>query len=204
MMISTIVISRNSRPYIADCIESIRLQTRKTGEIIVVDGKSTDGTFEWLKTEQDLITLEQSGTGIAQARNQGILASKGEWISFLDSDDTWNPEKLSLQSLVLEEKPHLHAITANLTKSDEKSERTWPAMTPGGFLFRREVFDNFGLFDEQRTVASDHAWFIKAIREGMKYEVLPVTLLNKKIHEHNLSVLQKKRYRAEMMDIMRR
>ena len=204
MMISTIIISRNSWPYIDECVASIRQQYQKPGEIIVVDGKSGDGTFEWLKKQQDLITLEQSGTGIANARNQGILASKGNWISFLDADDIWNPEKLDLQSQILEKKPHLHAVTANLIKSDENPERKWPAMTPGGFLFRREVFNEFGLFDEQWTVASDHAWFIGAIRQGMKYEVLPVTLLTKRIHDRNLSVTHKKMYRAEMMDIMRR
>jgi glycosyltransferase involved in cell wall biosynthesis len=204
MLISTVIICRNARLFIEACVESIRQQTEKTGEIIAVDGHSEDGTAEWLLQQPDVITLRQMGNGIGNARNVGIQAAKGTYISFLDADDVWLPEKLAQQQLCLQHGPDLQAVTGNLVKSNDAETNKWVAMTPGGFLFRRDVFEQFGLFSEQWLIASDHEWLIRAIRKGLRYQTLPDTVLIKGMHVSNISVLQKKRYRAEMMAIMRR
>lgn len=203
MLISTIIICRNARPFIESCVASIRGQAGNEVELVAIDGHSQDGTLEWLRQQADIRTYTQQGTGIANARNEGLKASSGDYISFLDADDAWMPHKLNQQRLLLQQNTTLQAVTGQLIKSNDVHETTWVAMTPGGFLFRREVFEEFGLFNEQWQVASDHDWLIRAIRNGLRYQVQADTVLIKGMHDRNLSVLQKKRYRAEMMTIMR-
>ncbi|MBN8826151.1 MULTISPECIES: glycosyltransferase [unclassified Spirosoma] len=203
MVISTLLICRNARPFIESCLASIRQQTHAPDEILVVDGNSQDGTLEWLRQQPDIRVISQMGNGIANARNTGILAASGDFIAFLDADDSWKPEKLARQYTLLSQKPNLQAVTTFLTKSNDSDGAEWVAMTPGGFLFKRTVFDQFGLFNEEWTVASDHEWFMRAIRQGFLYEVIPAILLLKGIHDQNLSITKRKHYRTEMMAIMR-
>ncbi len=159
--------------------------------------------MEWLRQQTDIIRISQTGKGIANARNTGILAAGGDYLAFLDADDVWEPEKLALQLALLRQNPNLRAVTTLLTKSNDPDRTEWVAMTPGGFLFNRDVFDRFGLFNEEWMVASDHAWFIRAIRQGLTYEVVPQALLQKGMHDQNLSIAQQKRYRSELLTIMR-
>ncbi|WP_020597917.1 glycosyltransferase family A protein [Spirosoma panaciterrae] len=203
MVLSTIIICRNARPFIETCLNSVRSQTHTPDEILVVDGNSEDGTMEWLRQQTDIIRISQTGKGIANARNTGILAAGGDYLAFLDADDVWEPEKLALQLALLRQNPNLRAVTTLLTKSNDPDRTEWVAMTPGGFLFNRDVFDRFGLFNEEWMVASDHAWFIRAIRQGLTYEVVPQALLQKGMHDQNLSIAQQKRYRSELLTIMR-
>lgn len=99
--ISAIVPTYNRRSVLPQAIESILSQTVPVSEIIVVDDGSTDGTIEWL---QDLARhipslklIEQEHGGANRARNAGVSAAQGELLAFLDSDDAWEPEKLSRQ-----------------------------------------------------------------------------------------------------------
>jgi glycosyltransferase involved in cell wall biosynthesis len=69
-------------------------------EVIVVDDGSTDGTAERLTALDDprvTVVLHKQSLGVAQARNAGIAAARGEWVAFLDDDDLWSPRKLRLQ-----------------------------------------------------------------------------------------------------------
>ena len=71
-------------------------------EVIVVDDGSTDETPEALaalaRSEQRLrVVRHETSRGVAQARNAGIAAARGEWVAFLDDDDLWSPRKLRLQ-----------------------------------------------------------------------------------------------------------
>lgn len=187
--------------FIGSCIKSILDQDLPPNEIIVVDGGSNDGTIDYLVQYKEVVILHQLGFGIANARNQGIRASKGELIAFIDADDCWTNRKLRIQHEILRAHIEIEATGGQLIKSDELE--SVPAMTPGGFLFRRKVFDQYGSFNERWEVAADHEWFLRAIRQGITYNIVPDTLLIKRIHKNNLSILHKKKYREEMMNIFR-
>lgn len=96
--VSVIIPTYNRARYIIEAVDSVLVQTYKDYEIIVVDDGSTDNTKEVLLPYMDRITyIYQSNKGVSAARNAGILAAKGEWIAFLDSDDEWLPNKLEAQ-----------------------------------------------------------------------------------------------------------
>lgn len=101
-IVSIITPSYNSSQYIRRTIDSIRSQTYQNWELIIIDDCSTDSSREVIQhyVDQDsrikLICLEEN-SGAAVARNTGIKHAIGRFIAFLDSDDTWHPEKLEKQ-----------------------------------------------------------------------------------------------------------
>lgn len=104
-LVSVIVPNFNGGPYIRQALDSIVSQSYKNLEIIVIDDGSTDDSVEVLteyaaKTTEMTLVLQQNA-GVAVARNKGISVARGDYIAFLDSDDYWHPEKLSLQIDIL-------------------------------------------------------------------------------------------------------
>lgn len=98
--VSVIIPVYNRAKSIRDAVESALNQTYKDLEIIVVDDGSTDGTEDsirdYIETSKIKYIFQENG-GPGAARNAGINASKGEYIAFLDSDDLWLPEKITIQ-----------------------------------------------------------------------------------------------------------
>jgi glycosyltransferase involved in cell wall biosynthesis len=202
MYITTIVICRNSKSHLKACLASIFNQTLKTNELIVVDGNSTDGSIEFLMQQNQIQCVQQEGVGIANARNFGLEKATGDFIAFLDADDIWNPESLEVRMATLINNPTLLACGGHLVKTNELQQAV-PAFTPGGFVFRKEVFSVFGNFNEKWKYASDHEWFKRVLQGGLVYAMLPQVILTKKIHTSNTSILHKEKYRDEMMQILR-
>ena len=95
--ISVIMPCLNSEQYIHDSIASALAQTERALELIVVDNGSTDETLSVVRAIGDprIRVLRQPRRGVSAARNMGIDAAQGEFIAFLDSDDTWRPDCLS-------------------------------------------------------------------------------------------------------------
>src|SRR5690606_30251642 len=102
MKVSIITPSYNSAQYIVRTIDSILAQTYRNWELLVIDDCSTDNSRDVIQKYMDndsrirLISLNEN-SGAAVARNTGIRNASGRFIAFLDSDDTWHPEKLDKQ-----------------------------------------------------------------------------------------------------------
>lgn len=90
-LVSVIVPVYNVEEYLDECVESIVLQTYKTLEIILVDDGSTDRSGkkcdEWREKDERITVIHQKNMGLSAARNSGIDKCRGEWITFIDSDD---------------------------------------------------------------------------------------------------------------------
>ena len=101
MLVSVVIPSFNNGAYVGQAVESVLSQGYEDLEIIVVDDGSTDNTREVLTAYQDSVSyIYQDNSGAPVARNTGISAAKGEYIAFLDSDDTWEPGSLSTRMKV--------------------------------------------------------------------------------------------------------
>ena len=101
-LVSIITPSFNSEKFIAETIQSVQNQTYQNWEMIIVDDCSSDKTVSIAEEiaindrRIKIYTLEKnSGTGIA--RNTALNKTSGKYISFLDADDLWKPEKLEKQ-----------------------------------------------------------------------------------------------------------
>jgi len=101
-LISVIIPTHNRVNLLLEAIDSVRNQTYRNVEIVVIDDKSSDNTEEVVN---DLVKIDSRikyfknvrNSGPSATRNIGIDNTKGEFISFLDDDDVWEPEKLEKQ-----------------------------------------------------------------------------------------------------------
>lgn len=99
-LVSIIMPSYNTAKYISDSIESVIAQTYTDWELIIVDDCSTDDSLDVIRSFNDkriVILQNEKNSGAAISRNYALREAKGKWIAFLDSDDTWAPDKLEKQ-----------------------------------------------------------------------------------------------------------
>lgn len=102
---SVIIPTYNRAESILETLDSCFAQSFTDFEIVVVDDGSSDTTLDVLHAIEDtrLVVVSQENAGPAAARNHGMRQANGQYIAFLDSDDTWYPQFLSAANEVLEE-----------------------------------------------------------------------------------------------------
>ena len=90
-LISILVPVYNVSSYLRDCLDSILRQTYPSIEIICINDGSTDNSLEILNEYKDkdsrITVISQTNSGLSAARNTGLEVAKGEWVTFVDSDD---------------------------------------------------------------------------------------------------------------------
>lgn len=101
-LVSVVMPAYNAERYVEEAISSVVGQSYRNLELIVIDDASTDGTraiIERFMGEDHRIALIQNevNSGVAVSRNKGIEAASGEWIALIDSDDSWENEKIQKQ-----------------------------------------------------------------------------------------------------------
>lgn len=146
--VSVVVPTHNSSATIVRALRSAASQSARPCEIVVVDDASSDDTLAVVAAlARDLPVLVRTialaeNLGPGTARNTGWDAATGDWVAFLDHDDAWHPEKLSLQHALMAAEPtlamsgHLHAFC---TDDDWARVATRPAVARFGlrdFLVR--------------------------------------------------------------------
>src|SRR5688572_3852876 len=97
--VSAVIPAFNRSHCIARAIDSVMQQRLPVSELLVVDDGSTDHLRDCLGVLAERVSLirHETNLGSAAARNTGIRNAQGEFVAFLDSDDTWKPDKLEKQ-----------------------------------------------------------------------------------------------------------
>lgn len=176
--ISVIVPVYNGERHLAEAVVSIRAQKYQPLEVIVVDDGSTDGTADLARNlGPGIRCLHQPNAGPAAARNQGLGASTGDWITFLDADDLWPPGRLDRQQAFLDTHPDIDVVQGLCQPFRTSGPETggdlgvcW-SPKPDSALFRRGVFDRVGGFDPNLRVGEDLDWFYRARERGVRIAV---------------------------------
>ncbi|MBV0903307.1 glycosyltransferase family 2 protein [Haloarcula salina] len=199
--VSVVVPTYNRPARLHRAIESISEQTYGNIEIIVVDDHSKEpasSIVDGISTAFDITVLRHSeNRGANAARNSGIERATGEYISFLDDDDTWEPDKITKQvqkiesesiGLVYTGMKHINDDGEVTQESRPQQTVSSPAQilksnTIGSFsvvLVDREVISQVGLPDEKLPIWQDKEWYIRIARQ---YDLAPVkeSLVN---HHH--------------------
>ena len=180
--VSVVIPVYNRASRIKFALDSVFAQTFGNYEIVVVDDGSSDDTasiVEAVGSDKLRLLRHLDNRGPAAARNTGIQASRGRWIAFLDSDDSWKPEKLERQLAVLDRAGprvkacasgyHLHKDGRELTISLKLSSAQFRreilfgcTISPGStLLIDREVFSELGGFDEGLRRLEDWDWLLR-------------------------------------------
>lgn len=180
---SVIVPCYNSGIYLRDAIESIRCQTFKDYEIILVNDGSTDQTtLEIIETlEKSITVIHQTNQGQGFARNQAIERAQGEFLAFLDSDDLWQPFALDylytaitqcaaqlcfseVSQFMIEEDPKIVSSTSPFLQPEYRSfnhfnefynASSMNVYLPGAFCVKKDILGFTVRYLEERVNGED-------------------------------------------------
>lgn len=187
MVTISVIIPTYNRAYcIHDAVKSVLAQSYDDYEIIVVDDASTDNTQQVLNNFNIQYHKLPANMGVSYARNFAIKRAKGEYLAFLDSDDVWEPNKLSEQINFMKEYNSKicqvgeiwirNGKRVNPMKKHQKpsGEIFIPSLklclvSPSAVMIHQAVFSDIGLFDENLTVCEDYDLWLRA---SLKYKVL--------------------------------
>jgi glycosyltransferase involved in cell wall biosynthesis len=197
-LVSVIVPVYNCERYLGFGIQSILEQDYHPFEVIVVDDGSTDNSGNIARSFKEVHYIYQPNQGVAVARNVGIAAAQGEFIAFLDADDLWAPNKLSVQVDYLLKNPQVGYTLVKMHNFLEPGVR-WPSWlgeevseadeycySLSTLVVRKSVFDEIGVFDPRFRIGEDTDWLIHAKVAGVPMAILPHVLVQRRIHGSNL------------------
>jgi glycosyltransferase involved in cell wall biosynthesis len=186
--VTVVIPAFNAELHIAETLASVRDQTLRGVEVIVVDDGSTDGTLrevERFAGELDLVIMRQANAGASAARNAGVRRARGRYCAFLDADDLMLPERLAAQMELLDAETDLGLVHTDLMTFNERGivHKTRRAFSDpcGGMVLDRLLLDNFittstvmapkerlidaGLFNLNRRISQDfELWLQMAVR----------------------------------------
>ena len=213
--VSVIIPVYNCELYLAEAIESVLAQTLAPEEIIVVDDGSTDDSGAIARRfGPPVCCVSQPNSGAAAARNHGAELARGDFLSFLDADDVWVQEKLTLQMACLKEHSELDLVNGHIEQfispdldrefrcRIECPRDPIPAPGPVSMLIRRESLFRVGLFDTRCAVGELIDWYAKAMDSGLRSLMLPDVVARRRVHRGNISYLDDDS-RSEYLRIVR-
>src|SRR5215467_5773470 len=179
-LVSVIIPTYNRWPMVGEAVESVLNQTFRDFELIVIDDGSTDGSAKELQKYGSHVRLvSQSTTGVAAARNYGVIMSKAPYLAFLDSDDLWRPRKLEVQTaFMLEHRENQICQTEEIwlrngMRVNPKARHRKPSgdifkqslelclVSPSAVMMTRELFEKVGRFDESLPVCEDYDLWLR-------------------------------------------
>jgi glycosyltransferase involved in cell wall biosynthesis len=197
-LVSVITPSFNKGSFIEETILSIRNQTYKNIEHIVIDGGSSDETITILKSyNQDLKWISEPDKGQSDAINKGWRLAKGDIIAYLNADDTYLPDTIETIVHFFDKNPKIYMLYGDGIITDEQGKNPRPfhcvefnlkkfifrqvnIFQPSVFL-RKEIFNIIGDVDQKLHLAMDFDYWL---RISLEYHIgyLPRTLSVAKIY----------------------
>jgi len=204
MKLSIITPTYNSEKYIDDTLESIKNQTYKNIEHIIMDNLSTDNTKEICMKYKNSF-FSQKDRSMYDAINNGILKSTGSVLSFINSDDMY-PENTTVEKVInfFKENKEIDVVYGNCKMVDKDLKYLY-LHTPTkelnfkyaidrifvivhqSIFIKKDVFTKHGLYDLNLKNMADCEYWIRLLKEKVKFKYYNETLSMFRRHDSNLS-----------------
>ena len=184
---SVIIVSLNTKKDFLKTINSARKQKYNDYEIIIVDGKSSDGTIKEIKRIKDrrVRSVIEKDNGIYDAMNKGVKKSKGDWIIFLNSGDIFVNKnvlkKISIKEIekydilfgntLVDNKFFIYKVRAN---SFTKKTIFMP-FCHQSTVVRKNLLLNY-VFSSKYKISSDFDFFLKCFKKRVRFHNLNITV----------------------------
>jgi glycosyltransferase involved in cell wall biosynthesis len=213
-LISVVMPVYNALPFLNESIKSILEQTFSNFEFVILDDASTDGSVELLRewaSRDQRIHLYESDTwlGLSGSSNAVVAKARAPIVARMDADDIAHPDRLRRQWDVLEGQPDI-ALVGTLCNGIDASGREvrprdrWRLVRRsryipfphGSAMFRREVFDQVGGYDEAAAGGEDQDLFLRMAACG-RVVTLPDVLYSYRYHSNNATLFNGKRAVAD-------
>lgn len=206
-LFTTIIPCYNAELTIAQTIKSVKDQSYKNNDLIVVDDGSTDKTYSIIKDLQKSYSfkiIRQKNKGQGAARNAGIYQSKSKYLCFLDADDIWAANRLNeLSKYIYKYKADIYCndeiIWSGLNKFSYL-RNSFPAkasdlllkgnyLSPSAVCLKSELFEKIGFFNEEREMigVEDFDLWIRVFSEKITYKHIKKPLGIYRIYNENIS-----------------
>jgi len=211
--VSIIIPTYNQGRFLGAALESVLAQTVQDWEAIIINNYSDDETVEVVKSFNEgrftLIDFANHGI-IAASRNKGVSLARAEWIAFLDSDDTWLPEKLERCLAVATPDVDFVGHAMNLLRdgkyqgvqfSGPEARAEYRSLlfvgtcaTPSATLMRKSMYEKVGGSSEnpEFRTAEDYELLLKIAAAGARVAFIPDRLTDYLLHDANTSGSAKK------------
>ena len=184
MKITVIIPIYNTEDLSLNAIKSIKEQSYKVDEIIIIDDGSKYKSKKLFENE-NIKYVYQTNKGVSSARNLGIKLAKNNWLAFLDSDDTWEPDKI--EEHISFHKNHKNILASytseiwirnnKIKNLNSKQKKEIPSFTnslrlckigTSTFFCHKSIFKNIGLFDESLLACEDYDLWLRVL---LKYDI---------------------------------
>jgi glycosyltransferase involved in cell wall biosynthesis len=203
----------NRAGFIASALDSVERQRAHDVEHIVVDGGSTDGTAEIVSGRHGLQWTSEPDRGLYDAINKGIARARGEFIGFLNSDDTYEPWAFAAVREALANNPTAEIVSGGAAIYEHTAPDAEPVaaiddlgtkmLRPQSVVtgvpiinarfFHRRLLDRVGLFDQRFPVVADRDYLIRCIAAGVSVVAIPERLYRYTSHPGSLSIFAYRR-----------
>ncbi len=195
--VSVVIPAHNGARFIAQALESVFAQTMPVHDVWVIDNGSTDATRDIVAAFPGVSYIHTETANVGAARQQGVEHSSGQYIAFLDQDDTWVPHKTKQQVSYLESNPQAGAVIGSqrMFVDSGSVKPHWlkesflntplPGYLPSALMVRREAFETSGGFNTHYLMNSDVDWFFKAQQTGLNVGMVDCVVVEKRIHADN-------------------
>ena len=185
--------------YLGEAIESVLAQTRRCGQIVVVDNGSGDRSAEIAGSYAEVELVSEPVLGIGRARNAALRAARGDYVAFLDADDRWTPAKTELQlaafaedqSLDLAFGQMLQFVSPDLDPAAAAELKVPAAPQPGlhigAMLASRAAIEAVGPWPEEIAVSDGLSFLLRVGELGLRQKMLPEVVTHRRVHAANHS-----------------
>lgn len=211
-LVSVVIPAFNAARFLAETIDSVLAQDHPALEVVVVDDGSTDATGEIARSYGDAVAvLTQVHQGLGAAQNRGIARATGDYLSFLDADDLWRPQKTRLQVAAIESLPDIDIVFAHVEQFSSapaeggaaptipETRQVVPGYSTGTMLLARSTFDRVGRFSTAVTIGPFLEWYMRAEDLGIRAHMMQEVLMHRRVHQHNMGI----RLRHQQGDYLR-
>ena len=213
--ISVIMPVFNGERYLGEAIESVLAQTHPGVELIVIDDGSEDDSLHVVERYAERLThVRRAHGGIGAARNHGVALSRGRLLAFLDCDDLYPPDRLSVLHAGFDTDPRPDIVVGHvkqflspeladrLKQQIRCAEQPMPGTITTCMLIPRDVFERVGPFETKWRVGIDMEWYMRAVDKGVAFRTLSDVILLRRLHDRNNGQVQRAAF-GERMHILK-
>jgi len=195
-LVSVVTAVRNGEKAIGITLDSVARQTYSDVEHVIIDGASSDGTMDIVRSRNTRLgeVVSEPDSGVFNAFNKGLRRAKGEWIIYLGAGDRFATDDAIAKLMAATRKANVEMVFADLVIVDPVDDRVIRTFGTSNFsperirsgympahpalLVNRAIYDEFGEYDESYRIAGDFDFVARVFAEReIRYDRVPEGLV---------------------------